>query len=120
MPRLPGPLGAIPFIVTKPSGLFPGEADAKLPTGHAWRWIYRCAILNNVKTFRGSSPMFVTLKKEFLSQPAGKVIDVTEADGKALIDSGVAEACGNDPLGGVIAKSFEALTGNLTKSLDSL
>ena len=64
--------------------------------------------------------MFVTLKKEFLSQPAGKVIDVTDADGKALLDSGIAEVSSGDPLGGIIAKSFDALSGNLTKSLDSL
>jgi HK97 family phage major capsid protein len=64
--------------------------------------------------------MFVTLKKDFLGQAAGKVIDVADADGQALITSGVADACAGDPLAPIIQKSMEALTTNVTKSLNSV
>jgi HK97 family phage major capsid protein len=64
--------------------------------------------------------MFVTLKKEFLGQVAGKVIDVADADAQALITSGVAETSPNDPLAPIIQKSMEALTTNVTKSLNSV
>jgi hypothetical protein len=64
--------------------------------------------------------MFVTLKKDFLGQVAGKVIDVADADAQALITSGVAEACPNDPLAPIIQKSMEALSTNVTKSLNSV
>jgi HK97 family phage major capsid protein len=64
--------------------------------------------------------MFITLKKEFLGQVAGKVIDVSDADGQALIQSGVAEACQGDPLAPIIQKSMEALTTNVTNSLNSV
>lgn len=62
--------------------------------------------------------MFVTLKKDFLGQAVGKVIDVAEADGQALLQSGVAEACAQDPLAPIIQKSMEALTTTVTNSLD--
>ena len=64
--------------------------------------------------------MFVTLKKDFLGQAAGKVIDVADSDGQALIHSGVAEACSNDPLAPIIQKSMEALTTSVTNSLNSV
>jgi HK97 family phage major capsid protein len=64
--------------------------------------------------------MFVQLKKDFLGQASGKTIDVAEADGQALIASGVAEACPNDPLAPIIQKSMEALTTNVTNSLNSV
>jgi len=59
--------------------------------------------------------MFVTLTKDFLGQVAGKVFDVADADAQALITSGVAEACPNDPLAPIIQKSMEALTTNVPK-----
>src|SRR5260370_34295185 len=71
-------------------------------------------------SIRGTPTMFATLKKELLGQAAGKVIDVTEADGQALFQSGVAEACANDPLTPIIQKSMEALTTNVTNSLNSV
>jgi hypothetical protein len=64
--------------------------------------------------------MFVQLKKDFMGQAIGKVIDVADADGQALIASGVAEPCSNDPLGPIIQKSMEALTTNFTNSLNSV
>ncbi len=64
--------------------------------------------------------MFVQLKKDFLGQGAGKVIDVLEADGHALIDGGVAEHCPGDPLAGIIQKSMEALTTSVTNSLNTV
>src|SRR5260370_556408 len=64
--------------------------------------------------------MFVQLKKDFLGQSAGKVIDVLEADGHALVGSGVAEHCQSDPLAPIIQKSMEALTTNVTNSLNTV
>lgn len=64
--------------------------------------------------------MFVTLKKEFLGQPAGKIIDVSDADAQALLASGVAEVPTSDPLAPIIHKSMEIITQNVSKSLDSV
>jgi HK97 family phage major capsid protein len=64
--------------------------------------------------------MFVTLKKEFLGQAAGKVIDLAEAEAQALQASGIAEACQGDPLVPIIQKSMESITSNLTKTMNEV
>src|SRR5438105_2039960 len=90
----------------------------------AWRWSSVKRGLaeagSNLYPIRGPPPMFVTLKKDFLGQVAGKVIDVADADGQALLASGVAEASPSDPLAPIIQKSMEAITQNVSKSLDSV
>ena len=63
--------------------------------------------------------MFVTLKKDFLGNQAGKIIDVAESDAKSLSDQGVAEAVQHDPLALLITRSMEQMLGNLNKSLDA-
>ena len=63
--------------------------------------------------------MFVTLKKDFLGNQAGKIIDVAEADAKSLLEQGVAEAVQHDPLAPLITRSMEQMLGNLNKSLDA-
>jgi HK97 family phage major capsid protein len=63
--------------------------------------------------------MFVTLKKDFLGNVAGKIIDVAEADAKSLLDQGVAEAVRHDPLAPLITRSMEQMLGSLNKSLDA-
>ena len=61
--------------------------------------------------------MFVQLKKDFMGQKAGFRMDTDEGVAKSLIEQGVAEACATDPLAPIIAKSMEAMLGNLTKTL---
>jgi HK97 family phage major capsid protein len=63
--------------------------------------------------------MFVTLKKDFLGNVAGKIIDVAEADAKSLVGQGVAEAVQHDPLAPIITKSMEQMLASLNKSLDA-
>lgn len=52
--------------------------------------------------------MFVELTKDFLSQPVGERIDVTDAEAQSLITQGIAKAVEDDPL-----------TPFLTRALDS-
>jgi HK97 family phage major capsid protein len=61
--------------------------------------------------------MFVTLKREFLGQPAGKIIDLADAEAQALQASGLAEVCQSDPLVPIIQRSMESITGHLTKTM---
>lgn len=61
--------------------------------------------------------MFVQLKKDFMGQKAGFRMDTDDGVAKGLIDQGVAEACQNDPLAPIIAKSMETMLAGLTKSL---
>jgi HK97 family phage major capsid protein len=62
--------------------------------------------------------MFVTLKKSFLGQPAGKTIDVSDDDGKALVAQGIAEAAPANPLEPLLAKSLEGLFGKVTSAVE--
>jgi len=63
--------------------------------------------------------VFVQLRKEFLGNPPGKRIDVAAEHGQLLIQRGVAEAVGDDPLGPVIAKSIEQMTARLSEGINA-
>lgn len=61
--------------------------------------------------------MFVQLTKDHLGQKAGFRFDTDDNVAKSLIQAGVAEACKDDPIAPIIAKSMEAMLTNLTKSI---
>jgi hypothetical protein len=64
--------------------------------------------------------MFVQLKKDWLGNKAGAVIDLPEpGDADLLIKGGVAEALHHDPLAPILAKSMGAIVEGFTKSLDA-
>ncbi|MCI0456128.1 MAG: phage major capsid protein [Gemmataceae bacterium] len=61
--------------------------------------------------------MFVQLTKDYFGQKAGARVDVDEPIGRSLIDQGIAESISGDPLAPAVARSVEALTAGLTRSL---
>ena len=64
--------------------------------------------------------MLIKLKQEFLGSAAGKVMEVKEADGKALIERGIADAAGDDVLSPVLTKAMETLTERLSSNVQSM
>jgi HK97 family phage major capsid protein len=61
--------------------------------------------------------MFVELLKDFLGQPAGARIDVSETDARALIEGGTARAVEGDPLAEVISRALADALGKMTQGL---
>src|SRR5438105_2418402 len=61
--------------------------------------------------------MLIRLKQDFIGSTAGKVLDVSDADGRTLLERGIAEGAGDDALSPVIAKAMEAA---MTKVSDSV
>jgi HK97 family phage major capsid protein len=64
--------------------------------------------------------MFVKLLQPFMGQDAGKVIDVSEADAKALFDQKLATAAGDDVLSPVVAKAMETAMNRVSDSVNLL
>src|SRR5579864_2041177 len=62
--------------------------------------------------------MLVKLKQDFIGSSAGKVMDVSEADAKTLIDKGIAVPAGDDALSPVIAKATEAAMTKVSESMN--
>jgi HK97 family phage major capsid protein len=62
--------------------------------------------------------VFVQLRKDFLGNPPGKRIDVSPDHGRLLIERGIAEAVGDDPLGPLVARTVEQLTARLSESVN--
>ena len=64
--------------------------------------------------------MFVKLLQPFMGQEAGKVIDVSDADAKALFDQKLAGAAGDDVLSPVVAKAMETAMNRVSDSVNVL
>ncbi len=64
--------------------------------------------------------MLVKLIQPFLNQEAGKMIDVSESDAKALIDQKLAAPAGEDALSPVIAKAMETAMNRVSDSIGVL
>src|SRR5437899_2167044 len=61
--------------------------------------------------------MFVQLTREYLGKPPGERIDVSDADAKHLVDSGVAVAVADDPIGPAVGRAFENALGRFSTAL---
>lgn len=64
--------------------------------------------------------MFVRLKKPFLGQEVGKIIDVSDADAAHLIQQGLVEPSTEDVLSPVVAKALETAMTRISDSLTSI
>src|ERR1700732_128554 len=65
--------------------------------------------------------MFVQLAKTFMGRQPGERIDVSEADGNALIQSGTAAAIpADDAINQLVAKLTGTVAESMTKSLDAV
>ncbi|CAN5133624.1 hypothetical protein BH10PLA2_BH10PLA2_34220 [soil metagenome] len=64
--------------------------------------------------------MFVKLLQPFMGQEAGKVIDVSDADAKALFDQKLAAPAGDDVLSPVVAKAMETAMNRVSDSVNLL
>src|SRR5438132_10403722 len=61
--------------------------------------------------------MLIRLRRDCIGSTGGKVLDVSEADGRRLLGRGIAERAGDEALSTVIAKAMEA---DMTKVSDSV
>jgi HK97 family phage major capsid protein len=61
--------------------------------------------------------MFVQLTREYLGKPPGERIDVSDADAKHLIESGIANAVVDDPIGPAVGRAFENALGRFSTAL---
>jgi HK97 family phage major capsid protein len=64
--------------------------------------------------------MFIKLHKEFMGNPPGKQMHVSDAQARLLVQQGIAEAVTDDPVAPLIAQSIDQVTNRLTQSLDSI
>jgi HK97 family phage major capsid protein len=64
--------------------------------------------------------MFVQLKKDFLGNPAGKRIDVSDSDAQHLIGQGVAETVTDDLITPAVSRALEGAFTKFTQSLDGI
>jgi hypothetical protein len=63
--------------------------------------------------------VFAQLTKDFLGNPPGKRIDVSDEHGKVLIQQGIAEAIQDDPIGPLVAKTMEQAMGRLSDGINA-
>jgi HK97 family phage major capsid protein len=64
--------------------------------------------------------MFVQLTKDFLGRKAGERIDVSDADGQQLFQSGAATPVSDDPLGPAVARALETALARHSQNLDGV
>src|SRR5580704_16110300 len=64
--------------------------------------------------------MLIKLTQPFLGQEAGKVIDVSDTDAKALFDQKLASPAGDDALSPVVAKAMETAMNRVSDSVNLL
>ena len=64
--------------------------------------------------------MLVKLLQPFLGQEAGKVIDVSDTDAKALFEQKLANPAGDDALSPVVAKAMETAMNRVSDSVNLL
>jgi HK97 family phage major capsid protein len=64
--------------------------------------------------------MLIKLKQDYVGQPAGKVLDVLDTEGKALVDKGVAEEAGQEALSPVVARAMEAALAKASDSVNQI
>jgi HK97 family phage major capsid protein len=64
--------------------------------------------------------MLIKLVQPFMSQEAGKVIDVSDSDAKALFDQKLAAPAGDDALSPVVAKAMETAMNRVSDSVNLL
>src|SRR5262245_52375456 len=62
--------------------------------------------------------MFVQLTREYLGKPPGERIDVSDADARHLVESGVAVAVADDPIGPAVGRAFENALGRFSTALN--
>ncbi len=63
--------------------------------------------------------MFIQLKKTYFGKQPGERVDVEEANAKALIDQGIAEALPGDHLGVLIEKQIAGILEGLTQGVNT-
>ncbi len=63
--------------------------------------------------------MFVQLSKDLLGRKAGERLDVDEADGRSLLQSGAAVAVADDPISPAVQRALDGAVGRYSQSLDS-
>src|SRR5438552_2625749 len=63
--------------------------------------------------------MFVQLTKDFLGKKAGERIDVHDADGQQMIQSGSAVAVPDDPLAPAVSRALEGALAKYSQNLDA-
>jgi HK97 family phage major capsid protein len=64
--------------------------------------------------------MFVQLKKAFMGKAVGERIDLADADAKALIESGTAEAIQGNPIEESISKGMSDAFGRLNSAMEKV
>ncbi len=62
--------------------------------------------------------MFVQLTREYLGKPPGERLDVSDANAKLLLDSGIAVAVADDPIGSAVGRAFDAALERYTAGLN--
>lgn len=62
--------------------------------------------------------MFVQLRQEFLGNAPGQRIDVSPEHGQLLIQRGIAEAVGDDPLAPLVSKAVAQMTARLSEGIN--
>ncbi|HKB41903.1 MAG TPA: phage major capsid protein [Gemmataceae bacterium] len=61
--------------------------------------------------------MFVQLTREYLGKPPGERIDVSDTNARLLLDSGIAIAVADDPIGTAVGRAFENALGRFSTAL---
>jgi HK97 family phage major capsid protein len=64
--------------------------------------------------------MLVRLKQDFIGSSAGKVLDVSDADARTLLERGIADPAGDEALSPVIAKAMEAAMTKVSESVGQI
>jgi HK97 family phage major capsid protein len=63
--------------------------------------------------------MFVQLRKEFLGNPPGKRIDVTEEHGQLLVQRGIADPLTEDPVAPLVNRTVEQMTARMSEGVNA-
>jgi HK97 family phage major capsid protein len=63
--------------------------------------------------------MFVQLRKEFLGNPPGKRIDVTDEHGQLLVQRGIADPLTEDPVAPLVNRTVEQMTARMSEGVNA-
>jgi hypothetical protein len=63
--------------------------------------------------------MFVQLSRDYLGRKAGECIDLGEDDAAALIAAGTATAVADDPIGPLLTRALDGVSGSVQSAVES-
>jgi HK97 family phage major capsid protein len=64
--------------------------------------------------------MLIKLKQDYVGQTSGKVLDVLDTEGKALVDKGIAEEAGQEALSPLVARAMETAMARATDGVNQV